>query len=221
MKKDQVLRTIGVIGDIHCEDKYLEVALKFLVTAHLDKLMCVGDIVDGPGDINLCCQLLQEYNVLTVRGNHDRWLLAKERRDFPGITGLTCMDDLAVSTYNFLNNLPLTLSFETNLGRLLLCHGLGTDDMGSIQPDDYGYALEANLSLNRLIRDNQYRFVINGHTHKRMVKQIKHLTIINAGTLFHVHQPCFLIVDFEIGYAQFFDLSNSLTIVQGQPIFLS
>ncbi|MDX6568798.1 MAG: hypothetical protein QOH15_1376, partial [Gaiellales bacterium] len=43
----------------------------------------VGDIADGPGDIDACVSLLTEHDVLTVRGNHDRWLLTDAMRQEP------------------------------------------------------------------------------------------------------------------------------------------
>jgi len=102
---------------------------------------------------------------------------------------------------------------------LLLCHGLGGDDMNGVYPGDFGYGLEVNDVLQGLIREGRYRFVVNGHTHLRMVRSFGGLTIINAGSLtdnryaeisggrpgdrpgapgrsFDPGHPCALVVDF-------------------------
>jgi predicted phosphodiesterase len=92
--------------------------------------------------------------------------------------------------------------------RLLLCHGLGDDDMSRVTPDDFGYALESNDALQELLTTEQYRFVINGHTHRRMVRDFGGVTVINVGTLFRDHEPCFAVVDFERGQVEFFDIPN-------------
>ncbi|MBP0018256.1 MAG: metallophosphoesterase family protein [Cyanobacteria bacterium SBLK] len=208
-RSSQLLQRVGVIGDIHGEAKFLAIALKYLQAQKLDCLLCVGDIVDGRGNSDRCCQLLQQYRVWTVRGNHDRWLLGKEMRDLPDATQVT---DISESSYHFLSNLPPTHAFLTVAGSLLLCHGIGDRDMVRLLPDDWGYALESNFELQDLIRSHQYNFVINGHTHRRMVRKFEHLTIINAGTLKSTHHPCFAIVDFSLGWVQFFDLWENTEI---------
>ena len=47
------------------------------------------------------------------------------------------------------------------------------------------------------------RVMLCGHTHKRLVRTVgtltDKLTIINAGTLRRDNEPCFSVVDFEIG----------------------
>ena len=79
--------------------------------------------------------------------------------------------------------------------------------MCRLTDDDFGYALETNDPLQELLAAEQVRFVVNGHTHGRMVRRFGRLTIINAGTLFRENDPCFAVVDFEAGRVDFFDLA--------------
>ena len=203
MSQTSILRRLGALGDIHCETENLRTALEFLRTAAVERLMAVGDVADGPGDLNECCRLLEEHEVACVRGNHERWLMHGEMRHLPEITP---EDAVGMETRGFLSHLPVTLDFETVAGRLLLCHGLGTFDMGGVKPTDPEILLETNDSLLKLVIEKQYRFVLNGHTHRRMVRRFGGMTIINAGTLYHRHHPCFLTADFEAGVVQFYDL---------------
>ena len=203
MGSERHLRRIGIIGDIHAEDRLRHAALEFLAMCDLDLIMAVGDITDGPGSVDRCCQLLEQYRTATVTGNHERWFLSGQARDLPDATPV---DEVSSQTREFLAALPQTREYETVAGPLLLCHGLGDYDMGGVWPGDNGYALESNLALLRLVKENLYRFVVNGHTHHRMVRRFEQLTIINAGTLHHEHQPCFLIADFEAGSVQYYDL---------------
>ena len=203
------LQRIGVIGDVHAEDKRLAAALEFLQAAHLDALLCVGDIVTGRGDVNRCCQLLQEAGVATVRGNHDRWFLAGTMSDLPEATS---EDELNADSRAFLASLPPTRVYETVRGCLLLCHGLGDDDMAGVRPGDYGYALEANHKLHALWGSREFRFVVNGHTHYRMARTFYHLTIINAGTLRRGHDSCFLAIDFQDAVAQFYNVDDGVIV---------
>lgn len=218
MSQVQPLRRIGIIGDIHAEDKLLLSTLKFLSAANLDLIMSVGDIADGPGSVDHCCKLLQQYKVTTVAGNHERWFLAGEARDLPDAT---FPEQISLETRLYLRGLPQTRSFETVAGRLLLCHGLGEWDMAGVWPGDYGYAIESNLALLRLMMEGEYRFVVNGHTHHRLVRSFNELTIINAGTLFHQHYPCFAVVDFGEGIVQYYDLGEGRQISEGELYRLS
>jgi predicted phosphodiesterase len=162
--------------------------------------------------------LLRQYRVAAVAGNHERWLLAGEARDLPDATPPA---EVGSEARAYLSSLPGTLEYETAAGRLLLCHGLGAHDMGGVKPGDYGYALAANFALQRLMREGKYRFVVNGHTHRRMVRSFEGLTIINAGTLFREHQPCFLVADFEDGFVQYYDLAGEGRVSEAELIGLS
>ena len=66
---------IGIIGDVHAQDDKLRQALGQLEKLGVDQIVCTGDLPDGTGDLEESCRLLQKEHVLTVRGNHDRWLL--------------------------------------------------------------------------------------------------------------------------------------------------
>jgi len=202
MTQTNPIKRLGAIGDIHAEDQLLNQALQFLNTQALDVIVCVGDIADGSGNVNACCDSLKTENVLTVKGNHDNWLLDNTIRGIPEATPLSALSN---ASHDFLQSLPQTRELETVAGLLLLCHGLGENDMEALMPSDYGYALQHNIALQNLIRDNRYRFIINGHTHFKMVRQIGPLIIINAGTLKWAHQSGFAIVDFETSSVQFYE----------------
>ncbi|RYZ76700.1 MAG: metallophosphoesterase [Proteobacteria bacterium] len=205
------LSYLGLIGDVHAEAERLEAALLFLRQMGVEHILCVGDIVDGPGDVDRCCELLDQARVAVVRGNHDRWLVDNQMRDLPEATQREALSDRSKT---FIESLPTTRTFETVAGRLLLCHGLGDNDMQSITPQDYGYALEVKDELHELIQQRQFRFIVNGHTHRRMVRHFEHLTVINAGTLYHAHEPCIALVDFKSNTADFLEITGN---VIGKP----
>lgn len=209
----EALRTVGVIGDVHCEAEALEDALSHLASLGSERVLCVGDIVDGTGDPNRCCELLRNAGALTVSGNHERWLFGGEMRDLPEATPLAALD---AASLDFLRQLPKTHELETVAGRVLLCHGLGEHDMAGLRPDDRGYALENNDSLQSLIALGRHTFIINGHTHQRMVRRVGTLTLINAGTLHRADSPCFAFVDFERERTTFFELRPGDGVVSAE-----
>ena len=48
--------------------------------------------------------------------------------------------------------------------------------------------------------------MVNGHSHRPMLRTIDGLTIMNAGTLHPKHRPVCSIADFEAGHVQVFDV---------------
>lgn len=210
MTNGKILQRIGAVGDIHGEANSLKLILEFLVNSNLDYIMSVGDIVDGQNDedVEECLQLLQGYKVLTVKGNHERWVLENISYELQYAIPTKC-ENLSKQSQKFIYCLPAIREFDTTAGKLLLCHGLGFNDMAGVWPDDYGYALEANLDLLRLVMEKRYRFLINGHTHRRMVRSFEGVTIINAGTLVPVQEPCFLIADFVEKFVQFYNVRGN------------
>src|SRR3954467_13546511 len=128
-----MLRRAGLIGDIHCEVVRLKRVIEHFRSAGVDTVLSVGDLADGPGDLNEACSLLQSAQAVVVAGNHDRWLLTGEMRDLPDATQL---ESVSPEARGYLAALPKTRLLESPRGSVLLCHGLGEDDMASVRPDD-------------------------------------------------------------------------------------
>jgi predicted phosphodiesterase len=206
---DHIAR-IGVIGDIHAEHVLLQRALGVLKGRGVEMVLATGDIADGKGSLDACCDMLTDNGVVTVCGNHDRWLLAGTARS---LVDATPVDSISNRTRTFLESLPRMVEIRTIAGLALLCHGLGPNDMAKVRPDDFGYALESNDDLQDLIRDGSFRWVINGHSHRRMVRAFPGLTIINAGTLHREYTPCFVEIDFRRAIVSFFEFG-----VDGMPL---
>ena len=183
---------IGIIGDVHAEDDHLEQALEFLNAAEVDVLLCTGDIVDGKGDVNRCCELLLEHQVKTVRGNHDRWLLENKARHVPNAHFL---EDLSTTARDYIQALPTQISIETQAGQLMLCHGVADNDLQKIWPGTERMPVERSKKLDEIIASDAYTFMINGHMHYRTLINFRSLTLLNAGTLRGEHHPGFSILD--------------------------
>jgi predicted phosphodiesterase len=196
---------LGLLGDVHTEHKRLELALRFLRSHQVDATLCVGDVADGTGDLAECCRLLAESSVLCVRGNHDRWLLEGTMRE---LSDATPVAGLTTEVRSFLSSLPPTRTLETISGELLLCHGLGENDMARLLPDDFGYALESNDELHALLAAKRWSVVVGGHTHRRMVRRFGELTVINAGTLYRHHEPGFGLLDLKARSVEFYALAT-------------
>jgi predicted phosphodiesterase len=221
-----VLCRAGLIGDVHGHSALLEIALRFLTRQkELDAILCTGDLPGDTanGDTDVCCKLLSEARVLSVRGNHDRWSI--ENQDQRVLLGISDQWPLASDSIEYLKTLPPTREFETPLGPVLLCHGTGEDDQTGVYPNDIEFSLETNEQLKAVHDAGRIRLMIAGHTHQRMVRTLDHLTLINSaavaceksnslptrlspGTALRRKNPCFSIVDFENRYIQFYNIDR-------------
>jgi predicted phosphodiesterase len=203
------VRRFGAIGDVHGEDRFLASALDHMKS--LDAILSVGDLVDGRGDVDRCCALLKDRGALVVRGNHERWVLSGKMRELPQAT---LREDLAPATLDFLRSLPAVRSLDTVMGKLLLCHGVGKDDMIRLLPEDESYVLTSNDALQEVLAAG-FELMVCGHTHRPMVRSIQGLTVINAGTLHHADAPTFVEVDLEAKVAQYFFIDDDARITEG------
>lgn len=211
------MKRIGYVGDIHAEDQLLEIALQKLSQENVDIIVAVGDIVDGLGDIERTIALLRQYNVSSVRGNHDRWFLTDTVRELPD-----AHERHLVSTEagEWLAALPSMFELQTVAGKVLVCHGLGADDMASIKPWDDLSLISYNIGFRNLCRVSSAKFILNGHSHMRMVRNVEGRVIINAGALCRDHDPSFGLVDFETSTVYVWPFSPDCTCREAESISL-
>lgn len=190
-----------MIGDIHCEDRALEVSLAALFEEGVDAILSVGDIVDGYGDVERTIALLRDRDVMAIRGNHERWFLAGEMRQLGDAT-----HEVTPESRAWLEGLPPTRELQTVRGKLLLCHGVGDDDMAVLTPDSRGYGLQT--ALDALRGRDDVSLVVGGHTHQRMVRNLGAFTFINPGTLHRDFPRGFGLVNLVAERVTFFDLDH-------------
>jgi putative phosphoesterase len=196
----------GLLGDIHAEDERLATALAHFEAERVEHVLFVGDVVDGEGDVDRCCELLASARALGVRGNHDRWLLAGTMRSLPRAHA---RDALTAASVALLESLPAVREIATPKGLMLLCHGVGENDMQRLRPDDDGYALASNDALAELVRERRYTLAVGGHTHERMVRRFGDLVFVNPGTLALDSAPCCAILDLARQRVAFFALDDA------------
>jgi len=197
-----LVRRVGVIGDVHAEHQRLEAVLDFMSAANVDAIWCTGDLADGAGDVDACCDLLRDAQVSAVAGNHDRWLLSNRMRGVPQAHALQA---LAAASCEFLGALPATRTIDTVRGAALLCHGVGDNDMRKVWPGSARMPIERSCELDALIEAAHVRYVVNGHLHYRIVVNFERLALVNAGTLRGDHRPGVSIVDFGAGEVSAFE----------------
>lgn len=204
---NQKVNIAGFIGDVHAEDALFESSIAFFQHHGINAIYCLGDFCDGYGNVDKIISLVQGEGIISVQGNHDIWCLEGIMRDNPSATLLS---QLSQETIDYLKRLPKTYRITTYAGEVLLCHGILGNEMAKVNPDDYGYSIEFNMDLQAFITGSYPPIMINGHSHRRMVKQIQVKTIINVGTLFREHNPCISIIDFVNKKVYFYDIIDGV-----------
>lgn len=209
---NQKVNIAGFIGDVHAEDALFESSIAFFKHHGMKNIYCLGDFCDGYGNVDKIISIVKDEGIISVQGNHDVWCLEGIMHDHPSATHLS---QLSQRTVDYLKRLPKTYRIITYAGEILLCHGILDNEMAKINPDDYGYAIESNTDLQTFITGPYPAIMINGHSHRRMVKQIQGKTIINVGTLYREHNPCITIVDFVNKNVYFYDIIDG--VVKDDP----
>ena len=204
-ERSNAVRRVGLIGDVHAEHRRLESALAFLHAANVDAIWCTGDLADGGGDLDACCELLAGTNATAVAGNHDRWLLSNRMR---GVPQAHALDAVRAASRDYLETLVPTRTLDTVAGSVLLCHGVAANDMRKVWPGSARMPIERSCELDALISENRVRYVVNGHLHYRIIVNFGGLTLLNAGTLRGDHRPGVTIVDFGGGEVSAFEFGE-------------
>jgi predicted phosphodiesterase len=207
-----MIRTLGIIGDVHVEHEALSMVLQYLQLHRPDQIVCAGDLVDGPGDLSRCIELLEAHRVLVVAGNHERWLLSGMDAARSSLPSYTRAESISPNDMRWLHALPKTRTLQTVAGEALLCHGIGADDMACVRKKDGAQQLFHNKALQQIQAHDKFSLMLNGHTHELMVRSMGRLTILNGGTLVRDHNPGFLLADLAKREASFLRIEPDLSI---------
>lgn len=175
---------LALLSDIHGNYYALKAVLDILKHKNIDTLIIAGDFVGyyfWPVEV---FELLKEWNLVAVCGNHDRMLKSaindknyrfKVRNKYG--SGLDiALEQLDKKTIEWLMCLPDSLKYETQEGVMLLCHGSPWDK------DEYVYPDADNMSFNRYA-DLGVRWVVQGHTHYPLYKKVDNVLLINPGSI--------------------------------------
>lgn len=206
-----MIARVGLIGDVHGQARTLEIVLTYLQTLALDALLCTGDLpikgytqsVETAQTANECARLLQNAQVQTVRGNHDRNFV--ENAADPTLAAMFRDEwNASAEALAFAKSLSVTRRFETPTGNLLLCHGFGTDDMAGIYPGGDDAPIADALERAGILAEG-IRYLVAGHTHRRMYRTVAGVTIINPGALIpNKESSGFAVANLETGAVTFY-----------------
>lgn len=173
---------VGLLADIHANSDALSAVVSELNRLGVSTVIVAGDSVGYYYNILEVRQLLVEFKVFEILGNHEELLLTLDSEDFKTYeanygSGLRRnSSDLAKIKNSYINQLkhPLFLTIENC--RILVSHG------APWSIDEY---LHPNSDEKVWERFKKYdaEFFILGHTHHQMIKRLGSKLIVNPGSV--------------------------------------
>lgn len=179
---------LAVVSDIHGNLPALEAVLAEVRGEHVDRVVNLGDIVSGPLWPRETAALLRAMSWSTIRGNHERQLLALPA-DRMGPADAFARARLAEEDLHWLAALPATLDLGDGVW---CCHGTPASDLQyfleTVTPDldrDGSPGVRAATAAEVADRLGAVTapLVLCGHTHMPRAVQCGPMLVVNPGSV--------------------------------------
>lgn len=161
---------VGLISDIHADLAALERALGILAAAGVDRIVCLGDVVEKGPQPDAVVERLDQLCVVTVAGNHDRNAVRHAELDPRGA-------GMSADTIAWLAALPDQREYLWAGKFVALAHAsIGAGDVG-VSPD------AVPKRMRRCLRASSFDVVALGHTHVPMCFRWSQQWLCNPGSI--------------------------------------
>ena len=183
----------AVISDIHGNLLALHAVLADIARQGVDQTVNLGDIVSGPLQPAATADLLMQLDFPTIKGNHERQLLALlddraqeiDRADSDGYAA----SQLSPSHAAWLRALPTAMALNSEVW---LCHGTPDNDLqywletvvpGFEQGHGPGVRAATPDEVALRLGSLTHPLVLCGHTHVPRIVQCGRTLIVNPGSV--------------------------------------
>lgn len=187
-----------IVSDLHGHRQQLDAQLSKLGFSHkIDRVLCVGDLIDRGPQSNECLALLDEPWFYSVRGNHEQMLIdtIAEQTDSQWSRwlmngGSWVLNEPESATNQWavlLNRLPLTITLPCQGARIGICHAEYNDGHWG---ERYEAAVETQMEWiwgrSRLKAENKtpingIDWVFSGHTVVPEITELGNSVFIERG----------------------------------------
>ncbi|WFR94279.1 metallophosphoesterase family protein [Rhizobium tumorigenes] len=173
----------AAIADIHGNFLALEAVLADIAALGVYDIVNLGDCFSGPLDAGKVGDLLLARHMVTVRGNHDRYLIDR------AVSAMEISDSVAYRQMSpahleWIRALPTSLVYK---GEAYLCHATPEDDnlywLEQVSPDGR-VSLKPIEAIEALAADIPQPLILAAHSHiPRMVRLRDGRLIVNPGSV--------------------------------------
>ncbi len=115
----------AILADIHGNSSALEAVLTDMDKIGISDALNLGDHFSGPLDASTTAALLMDRDFVSIRGNHDRWLVEKDPAEM-GASDKVAFEQLGQNQLDWLKDLPAT---RVVFDEVFLCHGTPSSDL--------------------------------------------------------------------------------------------
>jgi putative phosphoesterase len=166
---------VAVLADVHANLPALVAVLEDL--PNVDCIACLGDVVGYYADPNEVCALMRQHKIITIRGNHDAYVLGERLPHSDRVEAYRTAwtrEVLEPRNFGWLRSLPT--SMECRWGKIVahLHHATPWNDEAYLYPD--------SDQLNE-IKLGPNEFLALGHTHRPMLRQCGEGFVLNPGSV--------------------------------------
>ena len=184
---------LAVLSDIHGNLLALQAVLADIARQGVDQTVNLGDILSGPLQPAETADLLMTQNLPTIRGNHERQLLAllAQPADLidPATSDGYTAGCLSPAHQAWLEALPVSLALNSDV---LLCHGTPGNDLqywletvvtGFAQGNGIGVRAATPAEVAERMGSAMHPVMLCGHTHVPRLVQSGRILIVNPGSV--------------------------------------
>lgn len=183
---------IAFISDIHGNYDAFKAVLKDIKKLKVDKVYCLGDIVNYYYEPHKCINILIQKKIKSIKGNHENILFEtlknkKKRNYYSKIYGHSInvnIEKLKRKHLIFLKKLKKRITIKIKDIKIILAHGTPWSLNTYIYPN---FKNKIKNSLRKYRAD----YIFLGHTHIPMnIKINKKTSIINPGSVGQPRNKC-------------------------------
>jgi putative phosphoesterase len=168
---------VALLSDIHGNCVALDEVLDDLGRDKVDRIVCLGDAIQGGPQPVQVAERLREIGCPVVMGNADAWLLSGEetgdevisderRRTLDAVRAWT-LSQLSLADRDFIKTFRPTIEIELGVNQKLLCfHGSPASFDDVILPDI------TQESLSKFLGKYDAQVMTGGHTHVQHMRRI-------------------------------------------------
>jgi predicted phosphodiesterase len=177
--------SVAVLADIHGVLPVLDAVLAEPEVRAADRIVVCGDHAAGPQPAEVLDRLSELDNVVLVRGNADRDLVALARGEYPADEQPYPVDawaaaQLTPAHVELLARLPHPVVLDVQgFGPVVFCHGTPRDDNEVVLVDT---RLERWAEAFSGLPD-EVQTVVCGHTHMPFTRLVDRRLVVNPGSI--------------------------------------
>jgi predicted phosphodiesterase len=177
------MKRFAAIADIHGNADALTAVLDDIRSHGITSIVNLGDHFSGPLAARETADILLGSDMISIRGNHDRWLVETPFEEM-GPSDRSACSQLADHQFKWLRSLPATMVL---VDEIFLCHGTPTSDttywLETVSADAI-VSLKKHDEIAKEAEGISNSLFLCGHTHiPRRVDLQGGRSVINPGSV--------------------------------------